>query len=68
MTGKVINLRQRRKAKARAEQKAEADRSAAEHGIPKPATDLARAREDKARRSLDGHRIDRADDDGEPNG
>ncbi|MCL5776760.1 DUF4169 family protein [Limibaculum sp. FT325] len=58
MTGDVINLRQRRKAKGRAERKAEADRNAAAHGLPKHATRLARAREEKARLALDGHRLD----------
>jgi len=58
MADNVINLRQRRKAKARAERRAEADRNAAAHGVPAAVTELSRAREEKARRALDAHKLD----------
>ena len=62
MAEKVVNLRLKRKEKARQERKAAADARAAAHGIPKAATELARAREAKNRREHDAHRID----EGEP--
>ena len=58
MSDKVINLRLWRKSRRRDEKRAEADRNAAAHGMPKAVTDLASAREEKARRHLEGHRID----------
>lgn len=59
MEGKVVNLRQARKRKARDAARAEGDRNAAAHGIPKAARDLARARAEKAERDLSGHEVDR---------
>ncbi|MEM6676966.1 MAG: DUF4169 family protein [Pseudomonadota bacterium] len=58
MPGDVINLRQRRKAMKRLEAKAKADANAFRHGQPKTVTRLADARAEKARRDLDGARLD----------
>jgi hypothetical protein len=43
MTGAPVNLNRVRKARARAERRAEADRNAVLHGLPKAAKALARA-------------------------
>lgn len=53
---KVTNLNRFRKQKARADKRVEADRNAVKFGRTKAEKDLARAREDKAARDLDGHR------------
>ena len=63
MPGKVVNLRTARKQKARADKRAAGDAAAAKHGQTKAVRDLteARARLDADR--LDGHRLDRREDD-----
>jgi hypothetical protein len=50
-----VNLNRFRKQKARADDKARADRNAVSHGRSKAEKDLDRARTDKAKRDLDGH-------------
>lgn len=55
MTGKIVNLRQARKRKAREDAAREADANAAQHGLTKEQKSLAKARADKQRRDLDGH-------------
>ncbi|WP_209427120.1 DUF4169 family protein [Pararhodobacter sp. SW119] len=59
MTGRVVNLRQRRKQAARAEARAAGDANAALHGRSKAEKALSQARTDKAARDLDAHRRDR---------
>ncbi|MFA3915767.1 DUF4169 family protein [Ruegeria hyattellae] len=54
---KVINLRRARKAAERTAKKSRAEVNAARFGRSKTEKDLTRAREDKARRDLDGHEI-----------
>ena len=49
-----VNLNRYRKQKARAEDKARADRNAVAFGRTKAEKDLARARAEKAARDLDG--------------
>lgn len=61
MNARIVNLRTRRKQKARQDRKAEADENAAKHGQPKAVRDLAEARKELEARRLDGHR--RNDDD-----
>ncbi len=56
MTGKVVNLRQARKRKAREDKAKEADANALSHGLSKAAVDLSKARSDKSERDLDGHK------------
>ncbi len=56
MSGGVVSLRQARKQRARARKRADGDASAALHGRSKPERDLQRARAQKARDDLDGHR------------
>lgn len=56
---KPVNLNRFRKEKARAEKKARADRNAAQFGQSKAEKELERARQDKARRDLDGHEVDK---------
>ena len=56
MADKVINLRGERKRRARDEQRAQADANAARFGRTKAEKTLEKARAEKARRDLDGHR------------
>ncbi|MBO9449619.1 DUF4169 family protein [Tropicibacter sp. R16_0] len=53
-----VNLNRFRKDKARAEKKARADQNAVKFGRTKAEKDLNRARVDKAKRDLDGHKAD----------
>ncbi len=55
MTGKVINLRQARKRKAREDKADAGDANAALHGISGGERTSADARRGKAARDLDGH-------------
>lgn len=54
----IVNLRRARKAKARAEKSAQADANRARHGVAKPVRDLAKARDEKATRDLEKHKLD----------
>ena len=54
----VVNLRAARKARARAERRAEADVNAARHGRTKAERAAEDAARDRAARTLDGHEID----------
>ena len=58
MTGKVVNLRQVRKRKARTEKAKQGDANAASHGLSKTTVALAKARTEKTERDLDGHKRD----------
>lgn len=58
MAGKVINLRQARKAKARAAHEAEAEANRTKHGVAKSVRDLAKSRREKDERAADGHKLD----------
>ena len=58
MTGKIINLNQARKRKARAEKSEAAEANAVSHGLSKTVRDLSEARKEKAKRDLDGHQRD----------
>ncbi len=53
-----VNLNRFRKAKARAAKKARADENSVKFGRSKADKDLIRARLDKTRRALDGHKDD----------
>ncbi len=53
-----VNLNRYRKLKARAERQVRGERNAARFGQTGAQKDLARARADKARRDLDGHKAD----------
>ncbi len=57
----VVNLRQARKAKARAAAKARADANAAKHGRTKAQRLAEEAAAERMRRGLDGHRTDDAE-------
>ena len=63
MTGKVVNLRSARKARARAEDRASADANAARHGRSKAQRALEEAEALRARRLLDDH-VRARDEDG----
>lgn len=52
----IVNLRRARKAKAKSEKDKLADANRVTHGTPKELRDLAKARADKARRALEGHK------------
>jgi len=56
VTGRPISLSQARKSRRRAQKKAVADANAAKHGRSKAERLLQAARDDKARRMLDGHK------------
>jgi Domain of unknown function (DUF4169) len=59
MGAELINLRRARKARTRAEKAREAEANRVEHGTPKSAHDLAKARADKALHDLDAQRLDK---------
>jgi hypothetical protein len=58
--GEIVNLRQVRKAKARAEKSAEADTNRARHGRTLAERDRDRLVEEQARRTLDNAKHDPA--------
>ena len=58
MSGKVVNLRRARKAKARAEHEAAAEANRVKHGVAKPVRDLAKSRREKDVRAVDAHKLD----------
>ena len=51
-----VNLNKVRKARAREEARAKADENAVRYGRSKAEKELEKARQDKARRDLDGHK------------
>jgi hypothetical protein len=55
---KPVNLRQHRKAKARAEKAREAEINRVVHGAPRALRDLEQARQDQAARRIEAHRIE----------
>lgn len=58
MTGDVVNLRARRKAKARAERGAKAAENRAMFGQSRTERQRAQIERDRARRHHDGHRLE----------
>lgn len=56
--GNVVNLRQARKHKARAEKRDLSDTRTAVTGVKKPARELAGRQKDLENRMLDGHKRD----------
>jgi len=54
----IVNLRQARKAKARAEREAQATRNRAVFGRPKAERELEKKRTEQAVRQLDAHKRD----------
>ena len=54
----LVNLRQARKRAARIEQAQRAHQNRVAHGRSRAERDLARARNEKAQRALDGHHRD----------
>lgn len=58
---KPVNLRQYRKRKQREDKAAAAEANRVVHGTPKAVSDLAKARAEKAAKTLDGHRRDEPD-------
>ena len=59
----IINLRQARKAKARAEKDKTAQANRIAHGTSKAVKNLSEARQDKADQHLSGHRLEKDTDD-----
>ena len=57
----VVNLNKARKAAARRQEEARAAENRLVHGRSKAQRTLEKAREDKARRELEGHRIETED-------
>ena len=64
---KIVNLRQARKAKMRAQKKAEADANSVAFGTPKAEQKRLQQEQERAARSLDGHHRDKGADKDEPN-
>lgn len=60
--GDLVNLRTGRKRAQRKRDEAQAASSRLAHGEPKQKREFAAAREAKASRDLDAHRIDKGDD------
>lgn len=58
MTGSVVNLNKARKARDRAEEKAQADANALKHGRTKAQRLLEATQAEKARRALDGAKFE----------
>ncbi|MBK5934612.1 uncharacterized protein DUF4169 [Rhodovulum imhoffii] len=56
---KLVNLRSARKARERAEKRAQGDANAARFGRSRACKDTEAAKADKARRHLDGHKRDK---------
>lgn len=54
----IVNLRRARKAKARREKETQAEANRVKHGVAKSARDLAKAREEKEKRAVEGHKLD----------
>lgn len=59
MTNNVINLRQARKAKARADKEQTADENRCRHGRTKAAKQAEKAAREKEASKLDGHKRER---------
>ena len=57
MNARIINLRTRRKQKAREARKSAADANAIAHGQPKAVRDLQDARKNMQDRHLEGHKL-----------
>ncbi len=58
MTGKIVNLRAKRKQVTRDKNRKTADQNSLEFGISKPLKDQQKAQISKAARMLDGHKRD----------
>ena len=58
MTNDIVNLRQFRKSKARAERDAKAEQNRVKFGRTKAEKQLQKAEKEKARRQLDGHKLE----------
>lgn len=54
----IVNLRRVRKAKARTAKESEAAGNRAKHGVAKSLRDLAKARDDLAKRAVDAHQLE----------
>jgi hypothetical protein len=63
MTAEIVNLRQARKRKARAEKETAAEANRLRHGLPKPEKRRLKAEGDLAARRLEGHRLTAGEDD-----
>jgi hypothetical protein len=53
----IVNLKRVRKAKARREKESTADANRARHGVAKRERDLVGARDEKAKRDVDAHKL-----------
>ena len=58
----IVNLRQARKRRARAEKERAADANRRLHGLSRSQKDLAAQHREHEGRKLDGHRLDDSDD------
>ena len=62
----IVNLRRARKQKARAEAEKTAEQNRISFGRTKAERSLTEAERDKAARHIDGHRLDRGNDEPDP--
>jgi hypothetical protein len=60
--GEVVNLRQARKRRDRAQRETEAEANRVKHGMSKAEKTLTCARREQDARKLDGHRLEPGDD------
>jgi hypothetical protein len=58
----IVNLRRARKEKARAEKEKTAEANRIAHGTPKALKKLERAKTEKAKEHLSGHRLEQDED------
>jgi hypothetical protein len=63
MTAEIVNLREARKRKARAEKETRAEANRLRHGLPKLEKRRLKAEDDLAARRLEGHRLSPGEDD-----
>ena len=66
MTGEVVNLRQARKRKNRAEKEAKAEENRLAFGRTKAEKQASRTAIEKLHKSVDGHLLERGDDPDQP--
>lgn len=53
----IVNLRRARKERTRSEKSAQAEANRVKHGVPKRVRDLAKVREEKEKRAVEGHKL-----------
>ena len=65
MSAEIVNLRRVRKARQRADKVAESATNRVVHGRTKAEREVEASTRERAERGLDGHRLEKANDDGD---